>query len=551
MSVLTVLYQTFRRALMRRHYPTLGTRRPFNLRVFLESPVDESEAIVPPSSRHFLCPARATMQSINATPRIDPKRRAIIDPRKRQFASAQWIEHDYAHRMNFYSIPPTGDVTLEQFEEWGIARLKVLAELEACQFRNRTPAETEEYMRPILQKHLPLSSNMSRSGEMGMERKRDHYSHWTLRLAFSSTADLRQRFARLEGQLFKLRLNSDDARERKAFIDSLPMSWAMVKEDEKTAYLADLRAATGYTKPGDEENWFKVDWEKVPELVERRQVLLRRGKAYVHVREQHSMVANEFARNLEAGLDLAARFLPRMDEDNRLSPILHHLSQSFVAPEAEYTESSSINDMAQITAGSIDGLTQHFPLCMQNLHRELRKNSHLKHFARLQYTLFLKGVGLNLQECIVFWRKSFKLIADGGDANKRGRGYTPYSCQKLLTEALPAAGQQHGCPYRTYSPDNLISLLQAVGLSDRDLLKTVREDVGKQRYHIACNRVFESAHKSELKKVKDENLWPASELDTILHPNTYFKRGFLLKHLGKVRSGDVGVDGPGNSSMDI
>ena len=136
----------------------------------------------------------------------------------------------------------------------------------------------------------------------------------------------------------------------------------------------------------------------------------------------------------------------------------------------------------------------------------------------------------------------------GGDSNRRGKGYTPYSCQKLLTEPAPSAGQTQGCPYRTYSPDNLISLLQAVGVSDRELLKGVREDVGKQRYHIACNRVFESAHKGELRKVKEEGLWGASELDTILHPNTYFKRGFLLRNLGRVRSGDLGVDGPSQGS---
>ena len=89
----------------------------------------------------------------------------------------------------------------------------------------------------------------------------------------------------------------------------------------------------------------------------------------------------------------------------------------------------------------------------------------------------------------------------GGDANKRGRGYTPYSCQKLLTEALPSSGQTHGCPYRTYSADNLITLLQSMGVNDRDVLRGVREDVGKQRYHIACNRVFEAANKNEIKKV--------------------------------------------------
>jgi DNA primase large subunit len=50
------------------------------------------------------------------------------------------------------------------------------------------------------------------------------------------------------------------------------------------------------------------------------------------------------------------------------------------------------------------------------------------------------------------------------------------------------------------------------------------------------------------KQVKDENLWNASELDTILHPNEYFKRSFLLKNLSLARSGDLGVDGPSQGS---
>lgn len=116
----------------------------------------------------------------------------------------------------------------------------------------------------------------------------------------------------------------------------------------------------------------------------------------------------------------------------------------------------------------------------------------------------------------------------GGDVNRRGRGYTPYSCQKLLTEPLPGPGQCHGCPYRSYNTDNLISLLQSFGVKDAELLKQVKQDKEAQRYHIACNRVFESTHKSALKKVKDEGKWSAQDLDTILHPNTYFKRSFLL-----------------------
>jgi DNA primase large subunit len=194
---------------------------------------------------------------------------------------------------------------------------------------------------------------------------------------------------------------------------------------------------------------------------------------------------------------LTARARPRLDEDDRLDPILAHLSQSFTAPDAAYSSSdANIDGLSAITANSIDTLSQNFPLCMRNLHMTLRENSHLKHYGRLQYNLFLKGIGLSLEEALVFWRRSFKLVTDdkfqkeykynirhgygdvGGDANRRGRGYTPYSCQKLLTEALPGPGQAHGCPYRTFTADNLVSVLQRVGVSDRDVLRTVKKTSG-------------------------------------------------------------------------
>jgi DNA primase large subunit len=247
---------------------------------------------------------------------------------------------------------------------------------------------------------------------------------------------------------------------------------------------------------------------------------------------------------------MTARALPRLDEDDRLSPILAHLSRSFTAPEATFDSSSQPSSLHP-NAGNIDMLAQHFPLCMSHLHGKLRADAHLKHYGRLQYTLFLKGLGLSLDDCLLFWRRSFRLMADdrfnkeyrynirhaygdvGGDANRRGRGYSPYSCQKILTEPLPGAGQSHGCPYRTFAVDNLVGLLQSMGVADWDVIKGVREDVTKQRYHVACNRVFEHVHKKELKEVKEKGLWAAEELDTIVHPNTYFKRSFMLKHLGE------------------
>lgn len=235
---------------------------------------------------------------------------------------------------------------------------------------------------------------------------------------------------------------------------------------------------------------------------------------------------------------------------------------------------------ADISARNVDALSSSFPLCMQNLHRSLRRDAHLKHYGRLQYTLFLKGIGLNLEECLVFWRSSFSKTTDdvfnkeyrynvrhaygdvGGDSNRRGNGYSPFSCQKILTERPPGPGDSHGCPYRHFSIDNLTSLLRAVGVNDHEVLRGVKEDKEKQKFHLACNRyvilenrsklmlicnarVFEYAHKQEIKKVKDDGTWGAAQLETIVHPNEYFKRSYLLKNIGKNHTSeeDIHMDG--------
>lgn len=185
----------------------------------------------------------------------------------------------------------------------------VLAELEACSFRNMTPAETAAHITPLLTKWLPLHSNTSSSAgfqdeTLKLERQKDHYSHFILRLAFSSTEDLRRRFARIESSLFKLRFQNDDARERQTFVESLQLDWEVVSEEEKRALGADLLNATpGLRRQEVEEGgWFKVDFETVPELVESRRVFLKAGKAYVPVREQMSMVLAGFNARLDQGL---------------------------------------------------------------------------------------------------------------------------------------------------------------------------------------------------------------------------------------------------------
>ena len=49
---------------------------------------------------------------------------------------------------------------------------------------------------------------------------------------------------------------------------------------------------------------------------------------------------------------------------------------------------------------------------MQQLHTGLRANHHLRHWGRMQYGLFLKAIGLSLDEALKFWRSEFSKVMD-------------------------------------------------------------------------------------------------------------------------------------------
>lgn len=53
---------------------------------------------------------------------------------------------------------------------------------------------------------------------------------------------------------------------------------------------------------------------------------------------------------------------------------------------------------------------------MRQLHKALRDNHHLRHGGRMQYGLFLKGIGLTLEQALQFWKSEF--IRGKVDADK-------------------------------------------------------------------------------------------------------------------------------------
>ena len=55
--------------------------------------------------------------------RFDAKRKKV-DYKKTQFATATFKEQEYPYRLSFYDVPPTQEISLEEFETWAIDRLR-------------------------------------------------------------------------------------------------------------------------------------------------------------------------------------------------------------------------------------------------------------------------------------------------------------------------------------------------------------------------------------------------------------------------------------------
>ncbi len=49
---------------------------------------------------------------------------------------------------------------------------------------------------------------------------------------------------------------------------------------------------------------------------------------------------------------------------------------------------------------------------MRQLNDHLRHEHHLRHFGRMQYGLFLKGIGMTVDDAMKFWRMEFTMKID-------------------------------------------------------------------------------------------------------------------------------------------
>uniref|UniRef100_A0A0R3RR54 DNA primase large subunit n=1 Tax=Elaeophora elaphi TaxID=1147741 RepID=A0A0R3RR54_9BILA len=428
--------------------------------------------------------------------------------------------------LQMYLESPTEDITLLEFQELALNRLRVLKVVE--QVKDRFPRGTEainDELSKQLMKLMPIACGCCPFEELESARRRDVISHFILRLAFCQTPEQTKWFIQQEVDLFKFRFQivskSRDAVAQ--FLKANNFNAQLVTDAEKENLKEELSNACfiPLNKVTSTDFW-KVPFEDALDLVRKRRAFLVFGYAFVSEDDLQVILCTRLRLNIAAAMARACRNIVFIEEDDRLMPFLNKLSsRSYVGKNYVGTDAS------RITPDMVDSLaTTSFPLCMRNIHNRLRADHHLRHGARMQYGLFLKGIGMTLEDALLFWRAEFtkKMDSDKFDKQyaynirhnygKEGKhaDYSAYPCTKIILDLSPSSVDCHGCPYRHSELRLLTQILESSGLS-RSQIEQIILLLKNTQYDKACTRYFEFTHKMA------ENT-----LGTVItHPNQYFE----------------------------
>lgn len=464
--------------------------------------------------------------------------------------------------VDMYLDVPSFELSLDEFEEYALARLKVLRKIEEMKTRNLTPELFRSQLDTSIKTNLTISTSDSKKINASETKKIDVASHFILRAAYCRTEDLRRWFLAQECRLFRHRLetvsqkahggNNDALRE---FLSHNDFDLDRVTRNDKEQLSEQLMSVPGGPNPVEfhTTEYYKVPFVQALELVAKRECYVQGGYAYVPLLRIVSIVAAKFRASLSKSLALAAGVFGQVahDEQARIGPLLKGMNSQYTGPGAPNAVVGADGEEV-LTAATVDALAdQSMPLCMQQLHTGLKRDHKLKHQGRLQYGLFLKGAGMTMEEHTLFFQREFTRIMTSEQFNKqyaysirhthgkegKRASYTPYNCMKIIMGNPPQSGvEHHGCPYKHYDDSNLSALLGKLkigSVGDRDAIMALKKE---GNFQLACLKQFEVTHPA------------ASTVDGVSlegvgnHPNAWFSAS-VSYHNAK--------SGANSSAMDV
>ncbi|XP_060530565.1 DNA primase large subunit [Cylas formicarius] len=447
----------------------------------------------------------------------------------------------YNHDVSLYTQIPLLEISLSEFEELALDRLQLLRIIEQASLKG--PKMYSEEWKNTIKEDL-LKNNLKKfvrllNGSGGQStndiqaRRADYISHFILRLTYCRSEELRRWFLNRELEWFRLRFMVQTPQSILKFLRLNKLEYIPISLSEKERMQNELIASI----PGmsdvlcNTSDFYKVPFIEVIPLVKNRRAYLKQGFAYIPMSDLVVCIQSRFRASLSESLSYINHKLPLIDDD-RLTDLLYNLHLTYTGKNYNY----EANNKDGIDMDNFDNISRkHFPLCMRHLHETLRANHHLKHHSRLQYGLFIKGIGVLYEQAVEFWRQEFTKIMDSTKFDKSylyninhqyGKvgnmtNYSPFSCIKIIMNNV-GPGEHHGCPFKHWDASVLRQKLNEYGVPSEGV-NSIIELVGSEHYQIACTKYFECIHGQ-----------PATNI--INHPNQYFEESTNLAKISQPKT---------------
>ena len=317
--------------------------------------------------------------------------------------------------------------------------MKVLHEIAAARATGKTVEQYNNAVRHALDKYLPLRHNNAD------DVRKDIISHFILRLAFCQQQH-RSWFLHQEVALLEYRLKQSGA-DIAEFLAENGMDYKALTEEEFGPLQEQLEVVYHdcLPLPHNAAMYYPVPFLEALPLLKGRRVLLHNGNAIVHSQKLIQIIGMHFRSELSRALSITAKTYQNFCNDERLAPLLSKWANGYLL------SSMTVNSSGKVDMSRIDKIADtQFPLCMKYMHRHLRSTHHMKHTGRQQYNLFLKSIGVSLEDALNFWKGEFTKKPEtdekifnsryaynirhnyGKEGNRKD--YSAYACPKIIND---------------------------------------------------------------------------------------------------------------------
>ena len=436
---------------------------------------------------------------------------------------------------------------LTKLSELVIQRYRLLKDIEKF-------SQKKENIATYIKNNLPQTINWDNNENIN----NDVASHFLLAIIMCKNESDMKWFIRQETKLFKARLDNQKKYSMYKILSKLgiELSEYITKNNDSLDINKIRFRIINNPKKNENEKIYFCKFEDALNLVSTHEYYLNKGNIYIPESDLQNLFKLVFEQKMEKTLNKIRTKTESIKKDRRIREIFllfEKEKENIMREEAEKMEKEMPNDEKLRTMNDVDIVSERcFPLCMSLIERHINQYSHLMHFGRLQYTLFLKGAGLSVDEALKFFQKKYEKktpidkfekeyaynIRHSYGLEGKRVSYTPYTCEKIINMNGPMGRECHGCPYKTYSADNLRKILSTCNLNPLDIEEIISKKKNNE-YQMACVKYFEG----KFPKVQGEGIG--------IHPNRYFSSAMkAMKNINnKVKTNENIKDN--NNSMDI